>query len=367
VSDSQVQFENLSKHFGKFIAVDGIDLEITRGEFVALMGPSGCGKTTTLRMLAGLEKPTDGTIKLSGRVMNELGPHERDTPMVWQTLALFPFLNVQKNVEFGLKMRGIESQARQAKASEWIDRLGLSEFAERNVEQLSGGQRQRVALARALVTEPDILLLDEPLSALDAHLVVRMQGELKRLQAELGITFFYVTHSQSEAFAMADRVVIMNDGKIAQVGTPRDIYRTPANRFVAEFIGRNNLLNGTLVDASPSAATLQTPIGEFSASLSRMPLRHDIRAQQQMTFVIGADRIQLSKNKPDSENKAHCTLLSEQFTGSFVTLFFETSDGTEFKVELQQRELETLDLNSNDSMWLYWASDDVHILVADSV
>ena len=270
MSDIQVQFENLSKHFGSFVAVDGIDLEITRGEFVALMGPSGCGKTTTLRMLAGLEKPSGGTIKLSGRVMNDLGPHERDTPMVWQTLALFPFLNVQKNVEFGLKMRGIESQARQSKASEWIERLGLGEFAERNVEQLSGGQRQRVALARALVTEPDILLLDEPLSALDAHLVVRMQGELKRLQAELGITFFYVTHSQSEAFAMADRVVIMNNGQIAQVGTPRDIYRTPANRFVAEFIGRNNLLAGTTANTSNNVVTLSTPLGEFDASSTQV-------------------------------------------------------------------------------------------------
>jgi len=366
VSDSQVQFENLSKHFGKFIAVDGIDLEITRGEFVALMGPSGCGKTTTLRMLAGLEKPTDGTIKLSGRVMNELGPHERDTPMVWQTLALFPFLNVQKNVEFGLKMRGIESQARQAKASEWIDRLGLSEFAERNVEQLSGGQRQRVALARALVTEPDILLLDEPLSALDAHLVVRMQGELKRLQAELGITFFYVTHSQSEAFAMADRVVIMNDGKIAQVGTPRDIYRTPANRFVAEFIGRNNLLSGNIVDTKNGIITLATSLGKFSAKSSHTVPEPEINAQQEVTFVIGADRIQLSKDEPVGNNRVHCQLLSEQFTGSFVTLFFEATDGTEFKVELQQRELETLELSSNDSMWLYWASEDVHIQMSVS-
>ena len=367
MSEVQVQFENLSKHFGKFIAVNGIDLEIKSGEFVALMGPSGCGKTTTLRMLAGLEKPSGGTIKLSGRVMNELGPHERDTPMVWQTLALFPFLNVQKNVEFGLKMRGVESQARRSKAREWIERLGLSEFAQRNVEQLSGGQRQRVALARALVTEPDILLLDEPLSALDAHLVVRMQGELKRLQAELGITFFYVTHSQSEAFAMADRVVIMNEGKISQVGTPRDIYRTPANRFVAEFIGRNNLLSGKIVNTTDNVVTIAAPLGEFSANPGQGTLQHEVRAQQDVTFVIGADRIQLSKNEPDSNNKVYCQLLSEQFTGSFVTLFFEASDGTEFKVELQQRELETLELNSSDSMWLYWASEDVHMQIAESV
>ncbi|MEL6623775.1 MAG: ABC transporter ATP-binding protein, partial [Pseudomonadota bacterium] len=225
MADTLVSLENVTKRFDDFVAVDHLNFEIKRGEFLALMGPSGCGKTTTLRMLAGIETPTDGVIRLSGQVMNDLAPSERDTPMVWQSLALFPFLNVRKNVEFGLKMRGVAASERKRRALEWLDRMAIAEYAERDVSLLSGGQRQRVALARALVTEPQILLLDEPLSALDAHLVVRMQAELTRLQRELGITFVYVTHSQSEAFAMADRVALMNKGRIAQLGTPPEVYR----------------------------------------------------------------------------------------------------------------------------------------------
>ena len=244
MTDALVEFDKVVKRFGDFTAVQALDLEITRGEFLAIMGPSGCGKTTTLRMLAGLERPSEGEIRLNGRRMNEVSASARDTPMVWQNLALFPFLNVVKNVEFGLKMRGFDAAARRGKAMDWLDRLDIAEFADRDVAQLSGGQRQRVALARALVTEPEILLLDEPLSALDANLVVRMQGVLSRLQKDLGITFVYVTHSQSEAFAMADRVVIMNEARIAQTGTPRGVYRNPANRFVAEFVGTNNILTG---------------------------------------------------------------------------------------------------------------------------
>lgn len=356
--ESQVEFENVSKHFSDFVAVDQIDFAIARGEFIALMGPSGCGKTTTLRMLAGLEKPTDGVIRLSGRVMNDLDPQQRDTPMVWQSLALFPFLDVLGNVEFGLKMRGIEASERKKRAHDWIERLGLGEFAHRQVTQLSGGQRQRVALARALVTEPEILLLDEPLSALDAHLVIRMQGELKRLQAELGITFFYVTHSQSEAFAMADRVIIMNEGKIAQIGAPREIYRTPANRFIAQFVGRNNIVNGTVQQQSGNIATFQTPIGSFEATCPSIQPTPGTEA----SFVISGDLVRISKQHPDAVNQVSCTLISEEFVGSFVTLFLEAADATEFKVEVQQRELEQLDMSTGDTFWLSWESSHAYVL-----
>jgi spermidine/putrescine transport system ATP-binding protein len=221
MSKPLVVFDKVVKRFGDFVAVKQMDLEIGQGEFVAIMGPSGCGKTTTLRMLAGLEAPSEGEIRLDGQVMNDVKPHERDTPMVWQSLALFPFLNARENVEFGLKMRGMDAIKRRDKALTWLDRLGMSEFAERDISTLSGGQKQRVALARSLVTEPQILLLDEPLSALDAHLVIRMQSVLTNLQRELGITFVYVTHSQSEAFAMADRVVIMSNGEWRRWGSQR--------------------------------------------------------------------------------------------------------------------------------------------------
>ena len=201
----------------------GIDLEIAEGEFIALMGPSGCGKTTTLRMIAGLEEPTSGEVRLAGERVNERKPWKRDTPMVWQSLALFPHLSVRGNVEFGLKMRGLRAKERRARTLKWLEQVGIADFANRNIAQLSGGERQRVALARALVTEPQILLLDEPLSALDPHLRVRMQAEITLLQRRLGITFVYVTHNQSEAFAMASRVVIMDHGLIQQIGAPREV------------------------------------------------------------------------------------------------------------------------------------------------
>ncbi len=195
MSDPLVRFHQVQKRYGNAYAVRMLNLDIQRGEFVALMGPSGCGKTTTLRLLAGLEQPTAGTSSIAGKVVNDVPAHMRDTPLVWQSLALFPFLNVVENVEFGLRMRGITATERRKRAMNWLDRMGLAGFEGRRIDQLSGGQRQRVALARSLVTEPEMLLLDEPLSARDAHLVIRMQGVLTKLQRELGITFVYVTHS----------------------------------------------------------------------------------------------------------------------------------------------------------------------------
>ena len=362
MTDALVVFDKVTKRFGESIAVRGFDLDVIQGEFLAIMGPSGCGKTTTLRMLAGLERPSEGEIRLNGRRMNEVKASERDTPMVWQNLALFPFLNVVKNVEFGLKMRGLDAASRRTKAMEWLDRLGIGEFAERDVAQLSGGQRQRVALARALVTEPEILLLDEPLSALDANLVVRMQGVLSRLQKDLGITFVYVTHSQSEAFAMADRVVVMNDGRIAQTGSPREVYRNPANRFVAEFVGTNNILAGQVSGLTEEWIGVETDLGRFRAARSD---RMSLEDGQPATCVISADLVQLSGIEAALENRIACSLISEEFVGSMVTLFLETAEGVEFKVQTSQRILERLDLSGATPLFASWSPEHVHILPGD--
>lgn len=359
MSEPLVVLESVRKQFGTFVAVETLDLTIDQGEFIAIMGPSGCGKTTTLRMLAGLEQPTEGTIRIGGELMNNVRPHERDTPMVWQSLALFPFLNARENVEFGLKMRGIDAATRKARALDWLDRLGIAEFADRNIATLSGGQKQRVALARSLVTEPQLLLLDEPLSALDAHLVIRMQSVLTKLQRELGITFVYVTHSQSEAFAMADRVVIMANGKIAQIGNPRDIYRAPANRFVAEFVGRNNILSGTAGRVTKGRLAIDCALGSFSVATNSKPA-----PTQGSTagFAVSADLVQIGRKKLKADNTVSCSLISEEFVGSVVTLFLEAEDGTEFKVQLQEREVAALDLSSGDAFHIGWDASDAHLL-----
>ncbi|MGB3243489.1 MAG: ABC transporter ATP-binding protein [Sulfitobacter sp.] len=353
-----VVFDKVQKHFDKFVAVKELDFEIREGEFLAIMGPSGCGKTTTLRMLAGLEAPSVGEIRLSGKVMNNVQPHERDTPLVWQSLALFPFLTARENVEFGLKMRGVDKAERKERALKWLEKMGILEFADRDISTLSGGQKQRVALARSLVMEPQILLLDEPLSALDAHLVIRMQAVLTDLQRELGITFVYVTHSQSEAFAMADRVVIMGEGEIAQIGTPKDIYRAPANRFVAEFVGRNNILSGTVAAVASDTARITTLSGDFAVPMNDVKLVEGETA----SFVISADLVHIAMDEPTGGNTAFCKLISEEFVGSMVTLFLEDAQGQEFKVQMQERELSKFDLNGGDGIWLSWDTQSAHVL-----
>ncbi len=291
--------------------------------------------------------------------MNNVSPSERDTPMVWQTLALFPFLNVFKNVEFGLKMRGIDADKRRAKIFDWLDRMDIGEFANRDISQLSGGQKQRVALARALITEPEILLLDEPLSALDAHLVIRMQNVIANLQRELGITFVYVTHSQSEAFAMADRVVIMADGRVEQMGTPKEIYRNPCSEFVAKFVGANNIISGSVCELREEQIVVENEDGKFLISLCE---RSNIDIGKKIKFVVSADLVSVSKIKPEVDNFVTCELISEEFVGSVVTLFLETSKGREFKAQIQQRELEHLDISLDSKFFLSWDSKNVHLL-----
>ena len=363
MSEPLVVFKDVIKRYGDFVAVLRMNLVIHPGEFIAIMGPSGCGKTTTLRMLAGLEQPSEGEIRISGKLMNEVSPSERDTPMVWQSLALFPFLNVLKNVEFGLKMRGADSSSRRQRSMEWLDRLGIAEFAERDVSLLSGGQRQRVALARALVTEPQVLLLDEPLSALDANLVIHMQGVLTRLQKELGITFVYVTHSQSEAFAMADRVVIMNEGAVLQVGSPQSVYRNPASRFVAEFVGTNNIISGTARSVKSNVVQLESNISTFKVSPSA---DQQIVEGSEYSFVISADQVSLSSEAETLENCIPCSLISEEFVGSVVTLFFEDESGTQFRVQKQQRDLDSLNLKIGETVWASWETRHAYLLPEDN-
>jgi len=237
-----VEFQSVSRHFGAVKAVDRVDLTIAEGSFFAMLGPSGSGKTTCLRLISGFEMPTAGAVRIFGEDMGAVPPNRRHVNTVFQDYALFPHMSVRENVGYGLMVRGVDRRTRQAKAEEMLALVKLEGFGDRKPAQLSGGQRQRVALARALVNEPRVLLLDEPLGALDLKLREAMQDELKALQQRLGITFVFVTHDQGEALSMADRVAVFNEGRIAQVGTPNEVYDQPATRFVADFVGSSNVL-----------------------------------------------------------------------------------------------------------------------------
>ena len=241
-----VGITGITKRFDDVTAVDDMDLEIADGEFFALLGPSGCGKTTTLRMIAGLDFPTMGSLKIFGTEVGTLPPNKRPVNTVFQAYALFPHMNVAENIDFGMKMQKAPKAERARRVAEAVDLVQLGGMENRRPNQLSGGQQQRVALARALVNRPKVLLLDEPLGALDLKLRQEMQLELKALQREVGITFVFVTHDQEEALTMSDRIAVMHEGRLLQVGTPEDIYQRPANRFIADFIGRTNLLEGTV-------------------------------------------------------------------------------------------------------------------------
>ena len=243
-----IRLERVTKRFGDFTAVDDIDLSIPSGEFFSLLGPSGCGKTTTLRMLAGFEVPTEGRILLEGEPVEDVPPYERNVNMVFQSYALFGHLDVEGNVAFGLKRRKVAKDEIAQRVGEALELVGLSSRAKARPNELSGGQRQRVALARALVNRPAVLLLDEPLGALDLKLRRQMQVELKQIQREVGITFVYVTHDQEEALSMSDRIAVMSDGRVAQCGPPEDVYERPTEEFVAGFIGISNLLGGVVED-----------------------------------------------------------------------------------------------------------------------
>jgi len=264
-----VSIKGLSRSFGDVRAVAGVDLDIYEGEFITLLGPSGSGKTTVLRMIAGFEKPDSGTIQLAGKDVSQLPPYERDVNTVFQDYALFPHMNVISNIEYGLKVKGVAKEECSARALEALKQVRLEGYGERKPSQLSGGQRQRVALARALVNRPSVLLLDEPLGALDLKLREQMQIELKELQREVGITFIFVTHDQEEALTMSDRIAVFNNGKIEQLGTPREIYENPVSSFVSEFVGQTNkiVIDGARINIRPESVSVSVSKSSGNRSL----------------------------------------------------------------------------------------------------
>ena len=265
-----IRIRNVSKRFGKMTAVDNVSLDINAGEFFVLLGPSGCGKTTLLRMIAGFELPTEGQILIDGQDMAGIPPNRRPVNMVFQSYAVFPHMSVADNVAYGLKIAGVKGGEIKDRVAEALELVKLGGFERRMPDQMSGGQRQRVALARSLVMRPKVLLLDEPLSALDAKLRAQMQFELSELQEKVGITFVTVTHDQDEALSMACRIAVINKGEVAQLATPSDLYEFPANRFVADFVGSVNMFEGRLTVDEPGKAAVDCP------GLGKVYLNHGV-------------------------------------------------------------------------------------------
>ncbi|MFC4551814.1 MULTISPECIES: ABC transporter ATP-binding protein [Halorussus] len=338
--EALIELADVRKEFGDVTAVDGIDFTIERGEFFSLVGPSGCGKTTTLRMISGFETPTKGEVFLDGRGMTGVPPDARDTNLVFQHLSLFPHMTVGENVGYGLRKSGVGAGEREERVSRYLELVDLGGYDDRNPDELSGGQQQRVALARALVNEPSVLLLDEPLSSLDRKLRKQMQVELRKIHEKTQGAFFYVTHDQEVAMTLSDRLAVMNEGKLEQVGTPEDIYRNPATPFVADFIGDTNLLDGT---ARSDGGRTVVEIGGTSGEGIRFAPTRDVR-EGDVTVSIRPEDISLAVGREGGADRETGTatfegeVVERYFQGDHTNYTVEVGDGLTMSVVAQGRE-----------------------------
>jgi spermidine/putrescine transport system ATP-binding protein len=330
VSGGEIELINLNKHFGPHRAVDNINLQIPGGEFFSLLGSSGCGKTTTLRMIAGFERPTTGQIILDGLDMTETPPHKRHVNTVFQSYALFPHLNVYDNVAFGLRRQKVDEAQVKRRVGEALELVQLTAFEKRKPAQMSGGQQQRVALARALVLKPSVLLLDEPLGALDARLRKQLQVELKSLQQQVGITFVYVTHDQEEALTMSDRIAVMSNGKIEQVAPPTEIYESPATVFVADFLGVSNLMDA-VASGSDATGRCKVKVGGFDCYAGR----GSANATGTTKVTIRPERVRLEPHGSGGENRIPGTVQRWVYLGNAVQLIVGLATGAKIQALMQ--------------------------------
>ena len=325
----RLELRDISKHFGGVLALDQLSLSVQQGEFLTLLGASGCGKSTTLRVIAGLIDPDDGEILLDGHSIRNVAVHRRETAMVFQSYALFPHMTVAQNVAFGLKMRGLSASEANPRVDEALCLVELEALASRFPRQLSGGQQQRVALARALVTRPKVLLLDEPLSNLDAQLRDRLRVELRALQRKLDVTTIYVTHDQSEALALSDRIVFMSAGRIVEVGTPQAIYRTPQTRSTAEFLGIANIVEGRVVSVAAGACSIETALGRME-----MLTATAVRVGDGAALCLRPEDIQLT-NHAEPADKLTGTIRHAAYMGSMTDYVVDLKKaGLSFRVQV---------------------------------
>jgi spermidine/putrescine transport system ATP-binding protein len=348
MTGGQVQLVDLVKRFAEVTAVDGINIGVTGGEFFSLLGPSGCGKTTTLRLIAGFEQPTEGTILLDGRDVAQTPPHKRSVNTVFQSYALFPFLTVEENVSFGLRYKSVTKDEARKKTAEALSLVRLDGFQKRRPGQLSGGQQQRVALARALVLNPAVLLLDEPLGALDAKLRKALQIELKALQEEVGITFIYVTHDQEEALTMSDRLAVMSNGRVEQIGNPVEVYEEPATAYVADFLGVSNLMSAVGDGGG------KVRLGDFHL----MAAGGDFEALGKIRVVIRPERVHLEDHGTSGENRIPGMVERVLYVGSVIQVIVHLAPGETLQAWIQNR--------GGDPPWQQGTPVSVH-LPADAI
>ena len=357
-----VRFERVTKRFGDFTAVDDLTLDIQTGEFFTMLGPSGCGKTTTLRMVAGFEEPTVGVVRLDGEDVTGRPAFKRPTNTVFQSYALFPHLSVEKNVAFGLQRKGVPRDETRKRVAEELERVGLTREAKRKPSQLSGGQQQRVALARALVNRPAVLLLDEPLGALDLKLRKQLQVELKRIQREVGITFVYVTHDQEEALTMSDRIAVMNRGVIEQVADPESVYERPSTTFVAGFIGVSNLMPGEVVSVNGASADMRLDAGPtVTASTDGAGVGERVHA------VVRPEKLVLERaGVPSAGNRAAVEgqVESSLYLGTATQMVVKLADDTRMTVLVPNADADARrDLpGPGDAARLSWGHENIHIV-----
>ena len=360
--EPSVTLRSVSKRFGDFTAVKGIDLDIAQGEFFTMLGPSGCGKTTTLRMIAGFEEPNEGRILIDGDDVARLPAHRRPTNTVFQSYALFPHLSVRDNVAYGLKRKGVSKEEAEQRVRAELERVGLWAEAQRKPNQLSGGQQQRVALARAVVNLPKVLLLDEPLGALDLKLRKGLQIELKRIQREVGITFVYVTHDQEEALTMSDRIAVMNEGVIEQVAGPEDVYERPATTFVAGFIGVSNLMPGRVISANGNRAQV-----ELDAGVSVEAESNGLDSGDPCHAVVRPEKLTIrraSDPAPDGRPSVEGTVESSVYLGTSTQLIVVLPGDVRITVlvpNADERERQRLP-GAGVAVGLSWAPEHIHLV-----
>ena len=342
-----LSLQHIKKDFGEGEVLSDISLDVHRGEFVTLLGASGCGKTTTLRIISGLETADEGRVLLGGRDMTDLPPEKRPVNTVLQSYALFPHMNVEQNVAYGLRLRGMDKRAIDARVREMLDLVQMSEHAGRMPSQLSGGQRQRIAIARALALEPELLLLDEPLGALDLQLRRQMQVELKRLQKQLGITFIYITHDQEEAVNMSDRIAVMRSGRFEQIGTPEEIYDAPMTRYVAQFIGRSTILTGTVKSVSGDTAVIMDENGSYPVDATRARLVPGKVCE----LCVRTERMRVSR-EPVPGFSLPCTVKEARYAGGSVLTYVTMAGGAEAVATGEERMAEAA--QPGDTVYLHW-------------